>query len=203
MAAVTQAAAGTNADTDAAVIRASLADPDRFAPIYDRYAAMLYRYAYQRVGPEIADDVVAEAFLAAFRGRASYDLERQDARPWLFGILTREMAAHHRREQARYRAMARSTHETVQDNPADQVAAKVVADAARGPLAAALAGLAPRDRDVLLLVAWGQLSYDEVADALGIAQGTVGSRLNRARRKVRKALSGFDPAMTLEGNDEI
>jgi len=203
MAAVTQAAAGTGADTDAAVIRASLADPDRFAPIYDRYAAMLYRYAYQRVGPEIADDVVAEAFLAAFRGRASYDLERQDARPWLFGILTREMATHHRRERARYRAMSRSTHETVQDGPADQVAARVVADAARGPLAAALAGLAPGDRDVLLLVAWGQLSYDEVADALNIPQGTVGSRLNRARRKVRKALGAFDPTTTKEENDDV
>ena len=60
MAAVTQAAVETYADTDAAVIRASLADPDRFAAIYDRYAAMLYRYAYQRVGPELADDLVAE-----------------------------------------------------------------------------------------------------------------------------------------------
>jgi RNA polymerase sigma-70 factor (ECF subfamily) len=199
MAAATQATAGTDTDTDAAVIRASLADPDRFALIYDRYAAMLYRYAHQRMGPGIADDVVAEAFLAAFRGRASYDLDRQDARPWLFGILTREMAAHQRREQARYRAMARSTHETVQDSLDDQVAARVVADAARGPLAAALAGLARRDRDVLLLVAWGQLSYDEVADALNIPQGTVGSRLNRAKRKVRKALSGS----TMEENDAI
>ncbi|WP_433375178.1 RNA polymerase sigma factor [Actinoplanes sp. CA-142083] len=192
MAAATQAAAEAGADTDAAVIRASLADPDRFAVIYDRYAAMLYRYAYQRMGPGIADDVVAEAFLAAFRGRASYDLGRQDARPWLFGILTREMAAHQRREKARYRAMARSTHETVQDSPDDQVTARVVAGAARGPLAAALAGLDPRDRDVLLLVAWGQLSYDEVADALNIPQGTVGSRLSRARRKVRKALEAYD-----------
>lgn len=193
MAAVTRPAAGTDADTDAAVIRASLADPDRFAPIYDRYAAMLYRYAYQRVGPEIADDVVAEAFLSAFRARASYDLDRQDARPWLFGILTREIATHRRREQARYRAMARSACDTVQDGPADQVAARVVAGAARRPLAAALAGLSAGDRDVLLLVAWGQLSYDEVADALRIPPGTVGSRLSRARRKVRKALGGHDP----------
>ncbi|MEU4222398.1 RNA polymerase sigma factor [Actinoplanes sp. NPDC026623] len=199
MATVSRAAAGT----DASVIRASLADPDRFATVYDRYAAMLYRYAYQRVGPEIADDVVAETFLAAFRGRASYDLGRQDARPWLFGILTRELATHHRRERARYRAMSRSAHETVQDGPADQVAARVVAAAARGPLAAALADLAPGDRDVLLLVAWGQLSYDEVADSLNIPQGTVGSRLSRARRKVRLALRDIDPTMTTEEHHEI
>lgn len=199
MVAVTGTATGTGTDTDAAVIRASLLDPDRFAAIYDRYAPLLYRYAHQRVGPEIADDVVAETFLAAFRGRQSYDLDRADARPWLFGILTRELASHHRREKARYRAMARSTQDTVQDSPADEVAARVIADSARLPLAAALAGLSPGDRDVLLLVAWGQLSYDEVAEALKIRPGTVGSRLNRARRKVRKALKAFNYG----GDDEI
>lgn len=202
MVAVTRMATGTDADTDAAVIRASLADSDRFAAIYDRYAAPLYRYAYQRVGPEIADDVVAETFLAAFRGRQSYDLGRPDARPWLFGILTRELATHHRREKARYRALARSTPDTVQDGPADRVASRVVADSARRPLAAALAGLSPGDRDVLLLVAWGQLGYDEVADALDIPPGTVASRLHRARRKVRQALGGSDPTATSEEHDE-
>ena len=194
MAAVTQAAA----ETDASAIRGSLAEPDRFATIYDRYAAMLYRYAYQRMGPGVADDVVAETFLAAFRGRASYDPDRLDARPWLFGILTREMATHHRRERARLRAMAGAAHDTVQDSPDDRVTARVTAGAARGPLAAALAGLSTGDRDVLLLVAWGQLSYDEVADALNIPPGTVASRLNRARRKVRKVLHKFDPATTME-----
>jgi RNA polymerase sigma factor (sigma-70 family) len=190
---VTQLAAGTDADTDAAVIRASLDDPDQFAVIYDRYAATLYRYAHQRVGADVADDVVADAFFAAFRARGQYDLSRPDARPWLFGILTRKLASHHRREMARYRAMARSAQEGVVDGPADEVAARVVADSARRPLAAALAALSHGDRDVLLLVAWGQLSYDEVAAALKIPPGTVASRLNRARRKVRKALGGLDP----------
>ena len=198
MAAVTQRAAPSAVESDASAIRASLADPDRFTTIYDRYAAMLYRYAYQRLGPEGADDVVAEAFLAAFRGRSTYDLGRPDARPWLFGILTRELATHHRRERARYRAMAGPSGDTVQDGPAEQVAARVVAASARGPLAAALAALSAGDRDVLLLVAWGQLSYDEVADALDIPQGTVGSRLNRARRRVRRALHKFDPTMEEE-----
>jgi len=188
------AVAEASAETDASAISASLADPDRFTAIYDRYAAMLYRYAYQRMGPEFADDVVAETFLAAFRGRASYDLDRPDARPWLFGILTREIATHHRRERARYRALAGATHHTGHDDsPAETVAARVAAGAARGALAAALADLSADDRDVLLLVAWGQLSYDEVAGALGIPPGTVGSRLNRARRKVRKVLGTFDP----------
>ncbi|WP_281903686.1 RNA polymerase sigma factor [Phytohabitans aurantiacus] len=184
----------THADTDAAIIQASLGDPDRFAVIYDRYAATLYRYAHQRVGAEGADDVVADAFLSAFRGRGQYDLSRPDARPWLFGILTRKLASHHRKEKARYRAMARAAPDGVLEGPADEVATRVIADAARRPLAAALAALSRGDRDVLLLVAWGQLSYDEVAAALSIPPGTVGSRLNRARRKVREALGGVDPS---------
>ena len=48
-----------------------------------------------------------------------------DARPWLFGILTREPANHRREERSRFRALARATHETVQDGPADLVAARV------------------------------------------------------------------------------
>jgi RNA polymerase sigma-70 factor (ECF subfamily) len=184
---------GADAETDAAVIHASVGDPDRFSVIYDRYAATLYRYAHQRVGAQIAEDVVAETFLLAFRARARYDLARLDARPWLFGILTRGLASYHRKELARYRALARSTPETVVDGPADAVAARVIADSARRPLAAALATLSRGDRDVLLLVAWGQLSYDEVAAALRIPPGTVGSRLSRARRKVREALGGVDP----------
>ena len=61
-------------------------------------------------------------------------------------------------------------------------------------LAAAEAG----DREVLLLVAWAELAYDEVAVALGIPVGTVRSRLHRARRKVRAALGGEDPTTISE-----
>jgi RNA polymerase sigma factor (sigma-70 family) len=183
---------------DAAVVRASWDDPDRFAALYDRYADRLYRYAYQRVGAASAEDVVAETFLVAFRRRRSYDLSRPDARPWLFGILTKELAGHQRAEQARYRALARAAqqYETV-ESPADRVAARVAAHAARGRLAAALAQLSPGDRDALLLTAWGGLSYDEVAAALQVPAGTVGSRLSRARRKLRRTL-GTDPTLDNE-----
>jgi RNA polymerase sigma factor (sigma-70 family) len=180
-------------DPDAVVIEASWSDPDRFAALYDRYAAQLYRYAYQRVGSQHAEDVVADTFLAAFGQRGSYDVSRADARPWLFGILTRKLARHHRTERADYRAMSRTVSDQSVEGPADQVATRVAADAVRAPLAAALAGLAGGDRDVLLLIAWGELSYDEVATALGIPIGTVRSRLNRARRKVRAALGGTNP----------
>jgi RNA polymerase sigma factor (sigma-70 family) len=183
---------------DSAAIRESLRQPEQFAVLYDRYAPVLHRYAGRRVGDEVADDLVAATFLAAFRARQRYDLARPSARPWLFGILTKEIARRHRTERARFRALQRAWADRPADGLADQVAADVSARAAGGLLAAALARLSPAERGVLLLIAWGDLSYDEAARALGIPVGTVRSRLNRARRKVRESLGGANPTAVTE-----
>lgn len=174
--------------TDAEVIEASWHTPDEFGALHDRHLGALYRYAYQRVGPA-AEDVVADTFLAAFSQRDRFDLARVTALPWLFGILTHRIARWSRAEKAHYRAYARAAQAPVAEAMAERVAAQVSAQAMRGQLAEALCRLRQGDRDVLLLTAWGQLSYDEVAEALDIPVGTVASRLNRARRKVREALS--------------
>ncbi|MFB4303479.1 RNA polymerase sigma factor [Actinomadura sp. NTSP31] len=178
---------------DAELIERSRADPEAFAVLFDRYSAMLYRYVSRRLGPETAEDVVGETFLVAFSKRHRYDLAHQDARPWLFGIATKLVARHHRSEAARYRALRRSPVDGPAEGPAERVAAGVTAWASRPALAAALAALPRRDLDVLLLVAWGDLAYEEAARALGIPVGTVRSRLNRARRKVRAALGDTNP----------
>ncbi|WP_285688289.1 RNA polymerase sigma factor [Actinoplanes sp. NBRC 103695] len=185
-------------ESDAMIVEASLRDTEAFAALYDRYAEQLYRYAYRRVGSDFAEDIVADTFLAAFRRRRDYDLTRQDARPWLFGIVTKEIARRHRAEQARYRALARSAADDATPGFADRVAAEVSAEAVRGPLATALRRLAKGDRDVLLLVAWSGLSYEEVAETLQIKIGTVRSRLHRARQQVRAALGGSNPVDSRE-----
>ena len=75
---------------------------------------------------------------------------------------------------------------------------RVAAQGQQRQLAAALAGLSPADREVLLLVAWGGLSYEEIAEAVAVPIGTVQSRLHRARRKVREALADAEPFKTTE-----
>lgn len=174
--------------TDAAVIAAADRDTEQFAVLYDRYAAGLYRYAYRRVGAEHAEDVVAETFAIAFRRRRTYDRSRPDARPWLYGIATKEIARWYRSEDARLRAWARSDVRHTEESPADRVAERVSASAARPELAEALRRLTPGDRDVLLLEAWGDLTQEQIAQTLGIRPGTARSRLHRARRQVRAAL---------------
>ena len=174
---------------DSEIIHASLQVPDRFAALYERYAGVLFGYACQRLGRAAAEDAVADTFLAAFAQRRRYDLARTDARPWLFGILTNKIARRGRDERIHYRASVRAWQAPVDDGPEEAVAERVSAQAQRGALAEALCRLSAADRSALLLFAWGQLSYDEVAQALEIPVGTVRSRLHRARRKVRAALA--------------
>jgi RNA polymerase sigma factor (sigma-70 family) len=184
---------------DAGFMAASIEQPEAFAVVYDRHAASLYHYARRRLGADLAEDVVADAMLTAFRKREHYDTTSPDARPWLFGILTREISRRRRDERARFRALARLGPSDHTDLGAiDQVTAAIVAGAARGPLAEALAALASRDRDVLLLVAWADLSYQEVADALHVPIGTVRSRLNRARRRVRAVMPAHADLLDME-----
>ena len=188
--------------TDADVIAESYRRPDVFAVLYERYADALYRYAGRRLGAQAAEDVIADTFLSAFTHRHTYDPQRPDARPWLFGILTRAIARHFRTEQARYRALTRVPAEQPVDDSADRVAATVTASASRGRLAAALRDLPPEDRDVLLLYAWAQLTYEQIAQTLDIPVGTVRSRLHRVRRRLRERFDGRDP-MSMEETDDV
>ncbi|MFG1989858.1 RNA polymerase sigma factor [Actinoplanes sp. NPDC048988] len=143
----------------------------------------------RRIGPP-ADDLLAETFLIAFRKRASYQPRHLDVRPWLFGIATNVLHRHLRQEERRYRALARAATHDAQAHPlADEAADRVDAQAARSGLAAALARLKPGDRDALLLLAWAELSYAEIAATLDIPLGTVRSRINRARRLTREVLA--------------
>jgi RNA polymerase sigma-70 factor (ECF subfamily) len=181
---------------DAAVIGASRAEPDRFASLFDRHAPYIHRYLARRVGRQAADDLVAETFLVAFRKRTGYDPSFPDARPWLYGIAT-NLIVQHRREEARQLKLHQAAGPAlVQDDHAERAALDVTAQAVRAQLAEALARLARPDRDVLLLIAWEQLSYDEVARALDIPVGTVRSRLHRARTKIREALAGTPAVAT-------
>src|SRR5579863_9237880 len=184
---------GTRLD-DAALIERSWHEPEAFAALYDRHAAPIYRFAGRRLGDQLADDVVGETFLAAFRRRKRYDLRRADARPWLYGIAANVIGKHRRAEVRMLRAFARTGADPVADGHADRVDSRVCAAAVQRDLAAALAGLSAGDRDVLLLIAWADLSYEETATALGIPIGTVRSRLNRARRKIRAVLGDSNPA---------
>ncbi|GAA3714061.1 RNA polymerase sigma factor [Nonomuraea antimicrobica] len=163
-------------------------DEEVFAEVFDAHFGEIHAYVAQRLGLDNAEDVVAETFLTAFRKRDRYDPSRASVRAWLYGIATNLIGKHRRLEARTLRALGRCGPEPESPGHEDSVAVRVSAQSLRPELAAALAELDRRDRDVLLLVALAGLSHDEIATALGIPYGTVGSRLSRARKKLRALL---------------
>jgi RNA polymerase sigma factor (sigma-70 family) len=182
---------------DAALIQLSQAEPEHFAALFRRHAPAIGRYVARRLGPDAAEDIVAEVFLAAFRQRARYQPSQPDARPWLYGIATHLIGRHRRSEIRAYRALARTGTDPVTEPFTDRVDAAVSAEGMTRQLAGALARLPSAHRDALLLVAWGGLSYEQAAASLGVPVGTVRSRLSRARARLRQALAEPGPPAPL------
>lgn len=157
-----------------------------FAARYDQHHLAVFRYAARRLGPETAEDVVAEAFTIAWSRLASFDPERGEFVSWLFGIVTKVIARHHRQETRQWRAFARVGVDDT-DTFDDALASRLDADVRWPHVASVLAGMTSRDRDVLLLHVWQEMSYQQVADTLGIPVGTVRSRIARARGRLAAA----------------
>jgi RNA polymerase sigma-70 factor (ECF subfamily) len=174
-------------DSDAALIAASMDDPSCFGALFDRHATVVFRYLVRRVGVDDADGLLGEVFRVAFEKRATYDCERANARPWLYGIATKLLSRHRRTEMRRIRATARlRARQGPTDDPAEAVAASVDAQELWPRVADAVALLPEEERDALLLFVWEELSYQEIAAALDVPVGTVRSRLNRAREHLRE-----------------
>ena len=185
---------------DADLIARSLAQPDLFTAVFDRHCVEILRYAYARLGPDLAEDVTAETFLVAFQCRARYDCAWPDARPWLYGIAVRQIRRHRRVEARRLRLLRSAMADGPTPDHGDRAAERVTA-ARLGPrLASVVAALPQQDRDLLLLVAWAELSYAEAATALGTTTSAVKARLHRIRVRMRRELGGSNP-MNEENGD--
>jgi RNA polymerase sigma factor (sigma-70 family) len=166
---------------------------DDFADVYERYFTDIHRYIAGRLGRDVADDIAADTFVIALHKRDGFDASRGTVRAWLYGIATNLVARQRRAEQRRYRTLARAGARDLADGPEERVVSRVAAGDLQPRLAASLARLSREERDVLLLVALADFSHEEISQALGIPYGTVGSRLNRARRKIRTALGQGGP----------
>ncbi|WP_345427978.1 RNA polymerase sigma factor [Actinoallomurus vinaceus] len=173
---------------DPALVAASLRDPESFGELFRRHGPRLHAYIKRRLGPTLADDVVSETFATAFRRREGFDDGRAEFGAWLWGIASKLIAHHHRQETRMYRAFARTGVDPAEAGVAEATDDRVAAAALGPQLAKALASLNAQDRNALLLLAWGDLSYAEIAATLDLPLGTVKAKIHRARKKLRKAL---------------
>lgn len=172
---------------DRAALLASREDPWAFTAVFDAHFAPLHGYLRRRFGEPVAEEIAAETFARAFDRRHRYDPELAPVRAWLHGIAANLARDHFRAETRRLRAYARAAGglEPHQDPPGEE---RADASAAMPRVSAALAALRAPEREALLLFAWADLGYEEIAAALGVPVGTVRSRLSRGRRHIQTLL---------------
>jgi RNA polymerase sigma factor (sigma-70 family) len=177
--------------SDAEVLARSAAVPSAFAVLYERHQIAVRRYVARRVGSEVGDDLASEVFTRAFRARERCRAEQACALPWLLGVANHVIADHRRTERRRLKALERLAARAPQlvEHEDRAVSAELVG---------ALRRLSAEDRDALLLVVWGELSYDEAAIALGVPIGTVKSRIARARRALAAAMDPRERSSALD-----
>jgi len=184
--------------SDGAVIADSLERPSAFGVIFDRHGSTLLRFLARRVDPSGAEDLLGEVFRIAFERRSTFQRDRDSARPWLYGIAANVVAKHYRSEARRLRAIARvSAERALDDDPAERAVAAADASARWTRVVTALGTLPAAERQVLLLFAWEELSYDEIALALGVPVGTVRSRLSRGRARLTELTTDPDATSKL------
>jgi RNA polymerase sigma-70 factor, ECF subfamily len=164
---------------------------------------LLYRDLYEPISgyvmrrsetPEDAAEAIAETFVVLWR-RLDACPDGEEARPWLFGV-ARRVLANQRRGERRRTALAERL--TVECDPAD-VSIPAGSD---GRVARAFAELSESDREVLALLAWEELTREELAVALGVSRPVARLRLHRARRRFEAALAAPARLRLSEGGRE-
>jgi RNA polymerase sigma factor (sigma-70 family) len=165
-------------------------DADAFGDLYARHVRAVQSYCLWRTADlQSAEDATATVFLEIWRKRERLALSTDSATPLLLGIATNVLRQHWR-SRRRHRDALERVRTAGAPLPSDLEVEAIARLDAIGQLKAAgaeIRALPRRERDVLALIAWGELSYEETAAALDIPIGTVRSRLARARARLGDA----------------
>ena len=173
-------------------------DQRAFVVLFDRYADLIYNVAFRRTGSwDVAEDIVATVFLEAWRQRHQIRIQDGSIRPWLIGVAVNGTRRYWRGAERGWRASLRlAASERHEPDPGGEVSERLDAERRMAEILVALRDLPSKQREVIQLWAWEELSYEEIAAALGIPVGTVRSRLHRARAHLETAngTGGIDRA---------
>jgi RNA polymerase sigma factor (sigma-70 family) len=178
-------------------------DASAFGDLFTRHAERVYNYCFRRTGSwAVADDATSQTFAEAWRKRDAVDVGAS-LLPWLF-VVANNVCLNLTRSQRRYaRLLAAVPHPPAVVDHADEVAGRIDAERQMQPVLAAMRTLKQADRDVIALCDWEGLSYLDTAAALGIAVGTVRSRLSRARQRLRDTFTDAGPPLNVDVHPAI
>jgi RNA polymerase sigma-70 factor, ECF subfamily len=176
--------------TDAELMsRARSGDHDAFAAIVDRYKDSLVNYMTHLSGSrDKGEDVAQEAFIRLYQSRASYD-EQGKLAPYLFRIATNHFRSELRRAKRWKLMMLDFSNDDAAGSPTPY--AEMMQSELQQKLSAELSALPVHYRSAIVLRELEGWSYDEIARALECSTGTVKSRINRGRERLRQALAPY------------
>lgn len=188
--------------SDSELIRASLGEPDCFALVFDRHFSSVFRFVGASVRRDHVADISSEVFVRAFEQRSRYNLAYRSARPWLLGIASNLIADHYRKQAREDRAYRRASATAAGSQDFENgTSERVDAEMSSPLLRKALEALRPEDVSIVVLFAVEQMTYREIASALGIPEGTVRSRLSRARVRLRNFIEASGELKLDETNE--
>jgi RNA polymerase sigma-70 factor (ECF subfamily) len=169
-----------------------LGDPDALAVLFDRHGKSVYNFAFRRTSSwSIAEEALQATFTTVWRradGGRLDPLTRDSALPFLLTVAGYECANATRSGNRWLAAFRRSTEPTVAPDHADLVVERSEDERRMRAVRDAVAKLPRGQREALELVVWSELSMSDAAAVLGIAEGTVKSRVSRARETLRGLL---------------
>jgi RNA polymerase sigma factor (sigma-70 family) len=176
--------------------RAASGETEAFGILFDRHAGAVYNFLFRRTASRSdAEDLTSAVFLQAWRKRTDVVLDRDSALPWLLKVA--DYAARTEwRSVRRYRhALAKAgLPRDVHPDHADEVAAQIDDERTMQAVRRAVRRLPRHERQVIELCIWSGLDQQAAAVALGVAVGTVKSRLSRARKRLQGLLVLPHPA---------
>jgi RNA polymerase sigma-70 factor (ECF subfamily) len=176
-------------------------DAEAFASLYDRHRDRVFGHALRLVRQRHdAEDVTAVVFLEAWRKRASVRQVDGSIIGWLLVTTTYTVRNHTRSLRRHHLALAKLPPVTLQDDHAPDVDDAIDTSGRDLQMREAFAKLSKRDQDVISLCILEELTAGQAAEALGVPEGTVKSRLSRARKRLAELAAPLaDDTTILEG----
>lgn len=164
--------------------RARQGDAAAFGQIYDAYAAKLYAFIYYKVHHrETAQDLLADTFMRALQAIPRYDAARGGAAAWLYTI-ARHLVIDHYRRQRPLLSVDDAWDLASGDDPAEEADFRLKAETVR----AHLQRLNSTERDIVVMRIWQELSYAEIAAALGKSEDACKVSFSRSLKKLQAAM---------------
>lgn len=181
-------------DLMSALGRVREGDPDAWGEIYREFAPAIYRFCRRALpSREDAEDATTEVFMKVRQKIGQYDATRPFT-AWLYKVAANHCWDLLRRRRIRQDLETEDVEMVPLEHPDPDQLEKLVEETSGRQVRAALEKLPARARMALVLRYYSDMSYEEIADALGVRRAFVGVLLLRARHNLRTALAGTELA---------